>query len=603
LIQKEVLSLNIKWKPTRQAKGCVVYDSSTIRALNEYIRIAPKTPKGKLTASSKRNLQAIPYSFFSLNQSWHSNSARDYKFTKLANENISLGINDANHLTSNRNLVAASIAKNAISAGIKTIIFASDIKACNSIVDDVGLTAEPMVQLNENELKLISLIELEFGSVAHSFYSPCSISLPHHGILIKEERQLHESLFSRPSSLNLIVATSTLAQGINLPAECVIIAGNTRFDPVTNRQQELDAHELLNAAGRAGRAGKNATGVVLVIPGRVVSFAPEDNRITEYWNEIKSVFTNEDQCLTIEDPLQLVLDRLHLSHDALTSDIKYLIQKLPAGADGNCSNFIRSTFGAFQARSRNDENWINERIEDANRACNLIRADDIEYELSWHDRLSSAAGIEPNLIRELESSFTQNLNNFDHSIDYVVWFMSWLSQSYERLSKFIRIETLESAFGSEFSNLSENDRALYFKTKVVELIKLWMSGSSLRLIELAIGTEERLLNKCDKARKFVIRVVPEIAYAVGVLGHVYRYMMIEINLSPENSKIEYLSQLTRFGFDRPSKLALHRLIESPTSRAHTHNIFSGIENNLNAIDETLSFQNLMSLVGVAYRQR
>lgn len=42
---------------------------------------------------------------------------------------------------------------------------------------------------------------------------------------------------------------------MNLPAEIVIIAGDSRFDLKAEKMQALEAHEVLNAAGRAGRAG------------------------------------------------------------------------------------------------------------------------------------------------------------------------------------------------------------------------------------------------------------------------------------------------------------------------------------------------------------
>jgi replicative superfamily II helicase len=67
---------------------------------------------------------------------------------------------------------------------------------------------------------------------------------------------LCEGFFSR-----LLVATSTLAQGMNLPSEVVIIAGDSRFNQDANRMERLEAHELLNAAGRAGRAGEVSQGI------------------------------------------------------------------------------------------------------------------------------------------------------------------------------------------------------------------------------------------------------------------------------------------------------------------------------------------------------
>ncbi|MFH0269924.1 DEAD/DEAH box helicase [Vibrio jasicida] len=602
LINRDVLALNINWKPTRQAKGCIVYDSKETQRLNEFIPQADRTPKGDLTTQAKRSIRAIPYSFFSLNQTWHSNDPVDYKLSKLSSHEVTLGVNGYKQLTSNRNVVAASIAVNAIESGLKTLIFAADTKACDSIVKDVNSKLQQRLHLSDYENQLKVLIELEFGG-KYSYFTPTSASLPHHGLLIKEERHLHESLFSRDSGMDLIVATSTLAQGINLPAECVIIAGNTRFDPIENRQQELDAHELLNAAGRAGRAGKNATGVVLVIPGKVVSFDAQRNVITKYWGEIQEVFSNEDQCLKLEDPLQLILDKLQLDDFIDNDDVTYFIQRLPVDKEGDCSRFIRSTFSAYKAQMNGDEGWINEKIEIANEAFMAYRdKENNEKDHEWYEQLASASGIEPDLIRQLEQDFIKSRSHLFTPIDHMTWLIKWMAQSYERLGKFVRVEALERAFKRDFSNLERDDRARYFESTVTGLLVLWMEGATIKEIELKIGTPEQKFNKCNRAREFVIRVVPEMAYTAGILSHINHYLIIDSGDNPENNKLKYLSQMTRLGFDRLTKLVLHNVVEDPTSRVNTHIVYDLIREQLDNLNEEASFSTLQSYIRRVYRR-
>lgn len=64
-----------------------------------------------------------------------------------------------------------------------------------------------------------------------------------------------ESAFRRTGGIGALAATATLAQGINLPAYVAILVGDERFDAESEGFAPLDPHELLNAAGRAGRAG------------------------------------------------------------------------------------------------------------------------------------------------------------------------------------------------------------------------------------------------------------------------------------------------------------------------------------------------------------
>jgi len=57
----------------------------------------------------------------------------------------------------------------------------------------------------------------------------------HHALLLREERERHESLFRRPNGVRALFATSTLAQGMNLPSEVVIISGTVVSTPMPTR--------------------------------------------------------------------------------------------------------------------------------------------------------------------------------------------------------------------------------------------------------------------------------------------------------------------------------------------------------------------------------
>jgi hypothetical protein len=60
--------------------------------------------------------------------------------------------------------------------------------------------------------------------------------------------------------INIVIATSTLSEGVNLPFETVLIPSLLR-----GRQQAVNAKEIINAAGRAGRPGVSTEGRTLVL--------------------------------------------------------------------------------------------------------------------------------------------------------------------------------------------------------------------------------------------------------------------------------------------------------------------------------------------------
>ena len=97
-------------------------------------------------------------------------------------------------------------------------------------------------------------------------------------------------------------AKSKLKVADNGDPGVLIISGDSRFDLDTNKFAQLEAHELLNAAGRAGRAGESSQGLVLVVPSKVVAFEETANSIGPHWMKLQSIFSQSDQCLRYRRP-------------------------------------------------------------------------------------------------------------------------------------------------------------------------------------------------------------------------------------------------------------------------------------------------------------
>jgi replicative superfamily II helicase len=87
----------------------------------------------------------------------------------------------------------------------------------------------------------------------------------HNANLNKDERQLLEDRFKNDKKLRVLVATSTLAYGLNLPARRVIIAGVHRGKDV------VPSYDILQMIGRAGRPAFDPQGDAYV-------FFPESQR-------------------------------------------------------------------------------------------------------------------------------------------------------------------------------------------------------------------------------------------------------------------------------------------------------------------------------------
>jgi hypothetical protein len=523
---------------------------------------------------------------------------------KLLSTEVTLGINDNNYITANKNHVASQIAHQADLNNIKTLIFTDTKKNCDSFINNNNFVRPSPLVLTAYEQTLLELISIEFGNQSFTYVSQNTTYLPHHGLLTKLERALHESIFKRKDGINVMVATSTLAQGINLPAELVIISGNTRYDTAAEQQEEIDAHDLLNAAGRAGRAGEAARGLVLVIPSQIVSFNSQNNKITKFFMDtVKEVFSESDQCLDIQDPIKIILDKIHNNPEIDEKNILYFIERIPNVLEGDTSPFMYKTFGAYQARIRNDEEWIATRIHSANNAFRRIRNLTEDHEASWHDKLAAASGIPAQIIHDLADDL---IDDIDMIIDFdsaLIRLFVWLSESIERIETILRSGSINEVFGSEYTDLTNAEKQNFFLSNVLELCFQWVYPQPLSVIEAAIRGNPNSLGKCDKARKFALRLIPEIAYSAGIFSQVYQNLLNEIE-TPKTSilAVEMMSPLLKNGFNNIQVLALHNILRKSgdVTRMNTNLVFNKLTPFILEADNPNDFNSVRSAMEASY---
>lgn len=84
----------------------------------------------------------------------------------------------------------------------------------------------------------------------------------HHAGMLPRYRRLVERLAQR-GLLRVICGTDTLGVGINVPIRTVVLTQLTKFDG--NRMRRLQVREFQQIAGRAGRAGFDTAGTVVVL--------------------------------------------------------------------------------------------------------------------------------------------------------------------------------------------------------------------------------------------------------------------------------------------------------------------------------------------------
>eukprot|EP00026_Physarum_polycephalum_P000144 Phypoly_transcript_00144.p1 GENE.Phypoly_transcript_00144~~Phypoly_transcript_00144.p1 ORF type:complete len:2136 (-),score=361.95 Phypoly_transcript_00144:17-6424(-) len=104
------------------------------------------------------------------------------------------------------------------------------------------------LHMDESELDAI-LDTIRDASLKHTLSFGIGL---HHAGLSDGDRQVVENLFGS-NKIQLLVSTSTLAWGVNLPAHLVIIKGTEFFDAKTKRYIDFPITDVLQMMGRAGR--------------------------------------------------------------------------------------------------------------------------------------------------------------------------------------------------------------------------------------------------------------------------------------------------------------------------------------------------------------
>ncbi|EEC18159.1 activating signal cointegrator 1 complex subunit 3, helc1, putative, partial [Ixodes scapularis] len=105
-----------------------------------------------------------------------------------------------------------------------------------------------MISVNDQNLKLA----LAFG-----------IGL-HHAGLQEKDRRIVEELFVN-QKIQVLIATSTLAWGVNFPAHLVVVKGTEYYDAKVQRYVDFPITDVLQMIGRAGRPQFDDQGVAVVL--------------------------------------------------------------------------------------------------------------------------------------------------------------------------------------------------------------------------------------------------------------------------------------------------------------------------------------------------
>jgi ATP-dependent RNA helicase HelY len=590
------------WKPSRQARGVVVYENEEYRrSLNIARNIKNSGPRKG--AEAARSMRVTPYALFGLSNLWANAAQADTSLIKLLNKKVLLvpKYSPGLYATPNSNEVAKTIAVAAARSRMKTIVFVQKKDWTVSTSNEISaeLFDGEGIELPRNQQEIYDAIKEELGGTEYSFIRPPFLAVPHNADLIALERRLAETLFKWPNGANVIVATPTLSQGMNLPAELVVIASDKRHDEESGRPKDLEAHEILNAAGRAGRAGHLANGLVVMIPGDVLTFADENNLSTSITNRLGALLPENDRCVDIADPLATTLDRLQVG-GIIEESVKYTIRRAALGATtGEEHNFaatlVKRSLAAFRARQHSHDAIFEQKIQlFVNAVANEAGSDNAGIL-----EIAVKTGLPTEPLQAAQTRLRNQIGNWPTDVcGWINWFFDWMGSDQA---------SYEALFASELKNIkatissTQNPTHLDF-VKMREAILAWVQGKNFVEIEKTLVPQGSALGSCDRTRVLATTLAPRVfAFLFGTLAGMVRQLAAEMDSEiPSTAVLECLPTAIRKGFDRPAKVAFAELMKSKIlSRVQVHQAFAQKLGAIDLAESEADFRTIYSSVAGA----
>lgn len=250
------------WRPTRSARIILTQDWENIRSAKEGNRTKYYLP-----------VVAVSDAY----TPWTSDNNHYYAWPT----NLYIESNNPHKFNASKNILAKDLA---ISFAVKklqtlVIIFSSKHHVF-SIAENITNLPDNTIMQSQAEFDWLKIANYELGvpSKLEKIISENHVSV-HSTIMLQSERKASEDAYNLGRT-RIMISTTTLAQGLNLNSQVVILSG-TEFYNDSNEQDEKDlldikdrsVQQVLNGCGRAARANIATRGFSVIIPSLNIPFS------------------------------------------------------------------------------------------------------------------------------------------------------------------------------------------------------------------------------------------------------------------------------------------------------------------------------------------
>jgi hypothetical protein len=115
---------------------------------------------------------------------------------------------------------------------------------------------------NPDTVSLVTLAELRLG-LNHPLVPVLRLGVAYHHAALPSDLQAEIEGAVRSGAISIVCSTTTLTEGVNLPVRTVIVCERGFYDGKEFHEM-IDSADLMNAVGRAGRAGRETDGWIVI---------------------------------------------------------------------------------------------------------------------------------------------------------------------------------------------------------------------------------------------------------------------------------------------------------------------------------------------------
>lgn len=558
--------LSIKWRPSRTLRGLLVVDKESYHEnKKEAEKILSTLPQHRVNQSFSTSLALVS----GLSGPWTMDGFPDYRITSLPIKYLAkVSKKPSEEIFKGwKNTASLLLSEMLASHGIPTLCFILTSKHHTfSCAEKVTCELPEKNILREGFPKIVeawlSIADAEFGIETLLRSLLLKGIAVHSSAMLSTERLASEWMFSSKEAI-LMFATGTLAQGLNLPAVAVVIAGTSMGDPRLDSSENNNRVNsmILNGFGRAGRPGFANQGMAVLVSDDPYA-AKIDKTLdpTQVLNKY-SVLGESDAAIFVQSPLEIFIDDV-FSGKLLQNEVsieELTLTSLLAEYDDerfNSGEILFNSFGGYKKRGL----FSKSKVEQVRNTINQIRKNFLQQENTpnWINKVAMKSGVDFFRALKIWQSYNileKNINNNQDSFTVINWvdlFFDVLSQlppkqiiellpdpSIKRNTVLTRMRRL--ILGREYENSIPWDLPLNWKDlwcELKEIVIQYMSGASYITIarKLLNLSPEEVTNKRTEGDapipmvfNLLSNVIDQLAIDAGCFSAIVEYITIQKN--------------------------------------------------------------------------